>query len=65
MVKKTSSLKLNFKFEKNNDGVQEVKMMDSKKPLKKEKKPKEKKEKTAKLNKNIFSGSRLRKLVSL
>ena len=51
MVKKVNSLKLNFKFEKNDEGVSEVKMMDAKKPVKKEKRVKEKKEKTPKLNK--------------
>ena len=51
MVKKANSLKISFKFEKNNEGVSEVKMMDSNKPAKKEKKIKKKKDKVPKLNK--------------
>jgi hypothetical protein len=43
MVKKNNSLKLSFKFEKNTDGKEEVKVMDIKKEIKKEKKVKEKK----------------------
>ena len=51
MVKKNNSLKLSFKFEKNTEGKEELKVMDIKKELKKEKKIKEKKEKSIKINK--------------
>jgi hypothetical protein len=51
MGKKNNSLKLSFKFEKNTDGKEELKVMDIKKEIKKEKKIKEKKEKSIKINK--------------
>lgn len=51
MGKKNNSLKLSFRIEKNNDGKDELKVMDIKKEIKKEKKIKEKKERSIKINK--------------
>jgi len=48
MNKKINNLKLSFKVHKNDEGISEVKMVDTKKTPKKEKKIKEKKEKASK-----------------
>ena len=62
MNKKTNSLKLSFKVEKNNEGISEVKMLDTKKTNKKEKKIKDKNNKLNKQPKNVANSQLLEEI---